>query len=144
MSDAAPTMLLSGFARYARAMRFAVVGLAATLAYAIIASVFHAALPFPAAVSSGLAYAICAVGSYLGHRYFTFSAVIQKPYGGQAFILLSLMGHGLSILVPAVLSDYLGFATALSTIVTCTLIPLSSALLTSQLVFGVPLVGNKA
>jgi putative flippase GtrA len=130
--------------RFARAMRFAAVGLAATLAYAVIATVFHAALPFPAAVSSGLAYAICAIGSYLGHRYFTFSTVSQKPYGGQAFVLLSLTGHGLSVLVPAALSDYWGFATIVSTVVTCTVIPLSSALLTSRLVFGVPLVASKS
>jgi putative flippase GtrA len=129
--------------RFARAMRFAVVGLAATLAYAFIATAFHAILPFPAAVSSGLAYVVCAIGSYLGHRFFTFRTVAQKPDGGQAFILLSLTGHGLSVLVPAVLSDYLGFATIVSTAVTCTVIPLSSALLTSRLVFGVPLVASK-
>jgi putative flippase GtrA len=143
MNDTASSKPSSGFSRYARAVRFAVVGLAATFAYAILATVFHGAFPFPAAVSSGLAYAVCAVGSYLGHRYFTFSTVSQKPRGAQAFTLLSLTGHGLSVLVPAVLSDYLGFATMVSTVVTCTVIPLSSALLTARLVFGVPLVASK-
>lgn len=144
MSDGVRQPQAASLTRYARALRFAVVGVAATLAYALLATLFHAVLPFPAALSSGLAYLVCSLGSYIGHRFFTFSAVQERPRGGQMFFLLSLVGHGLSFVIPAMISDFLGFATWVSTLATCTVIPLCSALLTSRLVFGVPLLPAKS
>jgi putative flippase GtrA len=122
-----------------RLKRFLSVGLAATLAYAILATIAHHSLPFPAAVSSGLAYAACALGSWFGHRLFTFHDV--PPLRGRPLIYfaISASGYALSILIPAVLSDMNGLPTSISTLATCTVIPCVSAILTSRLVFGVSL-----
>jgi putative flippase GtrA len=122
-----------------RLKRFISVGLAATIAYALLATVAHHSLPFKAAVSSGLAYALCALGSWFGHRLFTFQDVQPRRGRPLIFFAISASGYGLSIIIPAVLSDINGLHTGISTLVTCMIIPFVSAILTSRLVFGVSL-----
>jgi putative flippase GtrA len=122
-----------------RLKRFISVGLVATLAYAILATLAHSYLPFSAGVSSGLAYAVCALGSWFGHRLITFQDVQPHKAGPLVFFAISASGHALSVIIPTVLSDTYGLSTSLSTLMTCTVIPLVSAILTSRLVYGVSL-----
>ena len=122
-----------------RLKRFISVGVVATVTYAILATIAHHSLPFTAAVSSGLAYASCAVGSWFGHRFFTFQDVQPNRRQPLVFFAISASGYSLSFIIPAVLSDMNGLHTSISTLVTCVIIPLVSAILTSRLVFGVSL-----
>ena len=124
--------------------RFISVGLAATAAYAILATLSHHYLPFAAAISSGLAYGVCALGSWFGHRFITFHDVQPKQAAPLVFFAISASGHASSILIPAVLSDMNGLHTGISTLVTCTVIPLVSAVLTSRLVFGASLFAKQS
>jgi putative flippase GtrA len=128
--------------RHARLFRFASVGACATLAYIGLASAFHALLPLSAAISSGLAYSICAIGSYFGHRYFTFRSNQNQQHNAKTFFLLTFSGYILSMIIPAIVSDWLGWSRLLSTMLTSIIIPVCSAFLTSRLAFGVSLVSR--
>jgi putative flippase GtrA len=119
---------------------FALVGLASTLAYAVLFGVFHQTLPLSAAVCSVVAYSLCAVGSYLGHRHLSFRSDRAHQVALPRFLMVSLFGNLLAFLIAAVLTDYYGYPVTVSTVVICIVIPLCSCVLNSRYVFGAPLL----
>ncbi len=119
---------------------FAAVGLASTLAYALLFNLAHAHLPVPAALSSVLAYSLCAVGSYLGHRHLSFRSDRAHALALPRFVLVSLAGNAAAFLIAAVLTDWLGYPVIATTIVICVAIPLGSLVLNAGYVFGASLV----
>ncbi|MGL4636486.1 MAG: GtrA family protein [Beijerinckiaceae bacterium] len=119
---------------------FALVGIASTLSYALLFNTFHKWLPLSAAVCSLLAYSVCAIGSYLGHRHLSFRSSRSHQIALPRFILVSLMGNLLAFLIAAVLTDFYGFQVLVSTVVICIVIPVCSCILNSNYVFGAKLL----
>jgi putative flippase GtrA len=119
---------------------FAVVGLASTLAYALLFNVLHAHLPVPAALSSVLAYSLCAVGSYLGHRHLSFRSARAHALALPRFVLVSFAANAAAFLIAAVLTDWQGYPVIVTTAVICVVIPLGSLVLNAGYVFGANLL----
>ena len=91
-----------------RLVRFGLVGVAATLAYTVLASLFTLGLGWRPVVASVVAYLICTVFSYLSHRRFTFRS--SRPVGEEVhrFAGLSVVGWAVAILSPWLLTDQWG------------------------------------
>jgi putative flippase GtrA len=119
-----------------RVMRFLLVGGTATLSYALLVTLANLWLPLPAGLNSLLAYGLSMPVSYAGHRLFTFNSARAHGQTAPRFMLTSAVGYGLAFLIPAVMTDALGWSSHLATLVSCTAIPLVNFVLLSVFVFG--------
>jgi putative flippase GtrA len=137
------TFVFTALRRLRNISVFALVGLASTLAYALLFNLLHAHLPVPAAASSVLAYSLCAIGSYLGHRHLSFRSDRAHSLALPRFVLVSLAGNAAAFLIAAVLTDWLGYPVIVTTAAVCVAIPLGSLVLNAGYVFGVSLVASE-
>lgn len=119
-----------------RLVRFLVTGVGATLLYAFLAEVFSAALPMNPALGSVLAYALAAIFSYAGHKYFTFASGGAHRFEVPRFLILTLVGLAISFALPAVLSGWLGLPMRIPVGLTCILVPLVNYIVLRHWVFG--------
>jgi putative flippase GtrA len=120
----------------ARLGRFTLVGLAAMAAYAVLVTAFGAFGLTPAWLASGAAYAVAAVWSYIGHRRFSFRSDAAHRVAGPRFAVVTAVGQGLAILIPAVISDIAGHPAYLATLAVCIVCPGVSYALNSAFVFA--------
>ncbi|MER8499629.1 GtrA family protein [Mesorhizobium sp. M0208] len=128
----------SGFRLAKRPARFLIIGLGATLLYALLAAVFSMgdAVSMRPASASVLAYAIAAVFSYAGHKYFTFVSSGAHRFEAPRFFVLTLLGLAVSFLLPAVLSGILGLQAQIPIVLTCLVIPLVNYVMLRHWVFA--------
>lgn len=113
--------------------RFAVVGIAATLIYALAAICFSWVLP--PAQASVLAYTVAAVFSYCGHKYLTFASSGAHQLEAPRFILLTLTGIAISWSIPWIAVDGLGLPAIASVALVCLIIPGFNYLVLDRWVF---------
>ena len=108
-----------------RPARFLIIGLGATLLYAMFSALFSTGEPalMRPALGSVLSYVIAAVFSYAGHRYFTFASNGAHRFEAPRFVVLTLVGLAVSFVLPAVLSEVLGLRPQIPIVLTCILIP---------------------
>ncbi|TPJ74363.1 GtrA family protein [Mesorhizobium sp. B2-7-1] len=132
MSAAAVSDLLAS----RRLLRFLATGIGATLLYALLAAAFSAATPMKPALGSVLAYALAAIFSYAGHKYFTFVSSGAHRFEAPRFAVLTLIGLATSFALPAALSDGLGLPAQIPIALTCLLVPLVNFVVLRHWVFG--------
>ncbi len=122
------------------ASRVALIGIAATLLYFVLflgadRLLSARARGWPAWPLSFGAYAIAALFSYLGHRFVSFGSTRPHALALARFVPVTLAGLLVSIVLPGVVSDWLGGPRWLSAALTCLLVPAMNAVLLSWLVF---------
>ena len=122
----------------ARMLRFALVGVAATLLYAVIAFALAYVSMLPAAVTSLIAYCTAGVLSYFGHRLFTFKAGGGHARPAARFVGINLLGYAVAAVIPWVLSDRLGYPAAIGIVLVCIVIPAMNYVLFNLFVFREP------
>ncbi|WP_051333947.1 GtrA family protein [Mesorhizobium sp. WSM3224] len=134
MSAAAVSELRAG----GRPGRFLVIGIGATLIYALLAASFSAAaaMPLNPAMGSVLAYGLAAVFSYAGHKYFTFVSRGAHRFEVPRFAVLTLAGLATSFALPAVLSQWLGLPVQVPIALTSLLVPLVNYVVLRHWVFA--------
>jgi putative flippase GtrA len=116
----------------AELIRFGLVGGSATLAYLIIAILLDWLLSIDAVYVSFCAYSLAAVISFFGHRYFTFSR--KGRAAGQAirFVVSTLIGFSVAVLIPVIFHM---FAPLVTYVMVAVLVPIMSFLLLKFFVF---------
>lgn len=121
-----------------RPFRFVLVGLAATLCYAVLAWTSTTRLGLPPPVASLASYAAAAVLSYLGHRHLTFRS--RRPHGEAVprFAGISVAGYGVAFLAPWLLTDRIGAHPGIAIAVTCAVVPVLTYVGLGRLVFRNP------
>lgn len=122
--------------RMRRLASFSLVGAAATLGYALLALAGTALFNAPAALVSGFAYALASILSYCGHRGLTFRSNRAHGVAIPRFMQVTLLGHLVSIALPALLSDGLGLPSILPVALTCVAVPLLNFIILPRYVFG--------
>ncbi len=130
--------MMPGGGLYRRLSRFALIGIASTLIYAICAFLLSA-LPgsaLPAAPASVVAYIIAAFFSYAGHKYVTFVSSGSHGFEAPRFILLTALGLGFSWLLPLILVNGLGTRPVLSIAVICVVVPAFNYFVLDRWVFA--------
>jgi putative flippase GtrA len=117
-----------------RLTTFASVGAAATIGYAIIAGglVFFAVKPLYASL---IAYGICASGSYLGHKRFTFGSPESHAIEAPRFFAATLIGLAVAVGMPILYARFFGPSPWFAILATCVLVPILSYLLSQRFVF---------
>jgi putative flippase GtrA len=119
-----------------RVLRFTVVGLGAMAAYAVLVTLFSTLGLQPHWLASGLAYAIAAIWSYIGHRRFSFRSDAPHAVAGPRFAVVTLTGQALAIAIPAVVADFAGYPTHVATLAVCLICPAVSFVLNNSFVFA--------
>jgi putative flippase GtrA len=120
------------------AVRFGVVGIAATITYAALAWIATVWLALPAGPSSLAAYGAGSLVSYFGHRAVTFRSERPHREALPRFLGVTVVGYAVSLLIPLLLTDVLGLHPGISIAATCVAIPVLSYLGLSRLVFANP------
>jgi putative flippase GtrA len=119
-----------------RLLRFTAVGLAAMAVYAGLVAALTLAGVSPAWLASGIAYALAAVWSYVGHRRFSFRSTASHAVAGPRFIVVTATGQGLAVLLPALITDIGGLPHLWSTLAVCVVCPAASFILNTRFVFA--------
>lgn len=120
-----------------RLAAFGAVGAAATIGYAAIAETL-AYLGVKALWASLIAYAICACGSYLGHKRFTFASAAPHTRAAPRFFVASLAGLLVAIGAPVLFAEFFGPSPYFAILVTCILAPILSFIAAQSFVFRAP------
>jgi putative flippase GtrA len=118
-----------------RLLRFTAVGLAAMAAYAAAVTALSALGLRPQWLASGVAYAIAAIWSYIGHRRISFRSDLPHAVAGPRFVVVTLTGQALAIALPALITDFSGYPGHVATLAVCIVCPAVSFLLNSSFVF---------
>lgn len=114
--------------------RFALIGVGATLLYAVLALLMSDALPpVPASLA---AYAVATAFSYLGHKFVTFVSEGAHRTEMPRFLVLTLAGFGIATALPAVLTSMLGWPPAIAVLLTCVLVPAVNFFVLDRWVFA--------
>ncbi|WP_254016374.1 GtrA family protein [Mesorhizobium escarrei] len=121
-----------------RLLKFASVGLAATVLYALCACLFTSAgsrylSPATASVS---AYAVAAIFSYLGHKFFTFMSAGSHQFEAPRFAVLTGFGLAAAYLLPMLLVGQFGLPVAIPILLTCILIPVVNFVVLERWIFS--------
>jgi putative flippase GtrA len=119
-----------------RLVRFTFVGLGAMAAYAVVVTLLALAGVRPQWLASGLAYAIAAIWSYVGHRRFSFRSDAPHAVAGPRFIIVTLTGQALAIAIPALVTDIGGRPAHVATLAVCIVCPAVSFILNGSFVFA--------
>lgn len=122
-----------------RLSRFAAIGAAATLIYAVAAFCLSGGLGItilPAAPASLAAYFIAAIFSYWGHKYVTFLSGGAHVFEAPRFLALTALGLGFAWLLPTILVDGAGLPPAVPIAVTCILVPIVNYVVLDRWVFA--------
>jgi putative flippase GtrA len=122
------------------ASRFALIGILATLLYFVLflgadRLLSARARGWPAWPLSLGAYSVAALFSYVGHRVVSFGSTRSHALALARFVPVTIAGLLVSIVLPGVVSDWLGGPRWLAAALTCLLVPAMNALLLSWLVF---------
>ena len=120
-------------ARLAELVRFGIVGASATLAYLIIAIALDWLLPLASVYISFLAYALAAMISFFGHRLFTFSQVSRHRGQVMKFIVSTIIGFIIAILIPVIFHR---FAPNVTYLMVALIVPIMSFLMLKFFVFS--------
>lgn len=95
-------------------------------------------------LASFAAYLTAALFSYAGHKYFTFVSEGAHLFEAPRFILLTLVGLAVSLLLPALLSGLLGLPAQVPIVATCILIPLVNYVVLRHWVFAGAHTGTRS
>ena len=114
--------------------RFALVGVGATLLYALLALLFEE--PLGPVAASVTAYAICAVVSYCGHKFLTFTSSGAHRVELPRFLALTAAGFAVATALPVLVTGVLGWPAILSVAATCILIPAVNLVALDRWVFA--------
>lgn len=114
---------------------FGVVGLAATLCYAVLAIVFERGAGLAPVAASFAAYGCASLISYGGHRRLTFASSRPHAEAVPRFALLTLLGVAVALAAPQILTVRLGLPSLIAVAATCIAVPLLSYLGLDRLVF---------
>ena len=123
---------------YHRISRFALIGIGSTLIYAVCAfflSRGQGAGPLPATLASVAAYAIAALFSYTGHKYFTFMSGGNHAMELPRFLLLTASGLIVAIVLPGLLTQMLGIPVSIPILLTCIAVPVVNYIVLGRWVF---------
>lgn len=118
-----------------RLSRFAAIGLAATLLYALVALTFGH-LGLPATVASVAAYLLASIVSYAGHKYVTFLSGGRHVSELPRFLALSAAGLAVVSILPALLTGVLGLPAAVPIMLACVVIPAVNYIVLGRWVFA--------
>lgn len=121
-----------------RTFWWAVVGTAATLSYASLTWLLAKGVGLPAGPASIVGYALSACVSYVGHRQFTFRSSRRHREALSPFLVVSMLGYALALLIPATVTDLLGAPIEASIVVTCVTVPALTYVGLSRFVFWRP------
>ncbi|RWM16024.1 MAG: GtrA family protein [Mesorhizobium sp.] len=118
--------------------RFGLVGIAATMLYAVLAIglVESKWIGFSPVQASLAAYAAAAVFSYLAHKSVTFMSSGSHRSEAARFLLLTATGFAVAYAAPALLTAKLGLPPIVTILVTCLLIPAVNLLMLDRWVFA--------
>lgn len=128
-------MAFDGWGELARIIRFGVVGLGATAAYAATAWSLTVMGRWPAVAASLSGWTVSTLLSYLGHRILTFRSAGRADQEVPRFAALAVGSLVLVLALPAVLTDGLGFDPAVAVGLACVIIPAASYAVMARLVF---------
>lgn len=73
-------------------LRFLLVGGALALVYALVAALATSQLPWPKAVSAGVAWIACIPLGFWCHRHFTFTGSARRPFAIGLYALTQVLG----------------------------------------------------
>jgi putative flippase GtrA len=118
--------------------RFGLVGIAATILYAVLAVVLvkWERIGLTPVQASLAAYAAAAVFSYLAHKSLTFMSSGSHRSEAPRFLLLTATGLAIAYAAPALLTVKLGLPPMIAILVTCLLIPAANLLTLDRWVFA--------
>ncbi|WP_292534033.1 GtrA family protein [Mesorhizobium sp.] len=121
-----------------RLIKFALVGIAATVLYALCACLFSSAGSryLSPATASVAAYAVAAIFSYLGHKFFTFMSAGSHQFEAPRFAALTGSGLAAAYLLPLLLVGQLGLPVAIPILLTCILIPVVNFVVLERWIFS--------
>jgi putative flippase GtrA len=122
---------------FRRLSRFALIGIASTVIYAVSAFLLSS-LPgatLPAALASFAAYAMAALFSYTGHKYFTFTSGGSHAMELPRFLLLTASGLIVAIVLPELLTQMLGIPALVPILLTCIAVPIINYVVLGRWVF---------
>lgn len=99
---------------------FVCIGGATTLSYAALAWLLTVPLGWWPAAASAFAYALCSLGSFAGHKIFTFKS--RAPVQGEIsrYGATTALGYGLAIVLPLVMTQWLGLDPRIAIVLVCT------------------------
>lgn len=117
-----------------RLSRFAAIGAAATLLYAVLALAFTR-LGMAATAASVFAFLLAAVFSYAGHKYVTFVSGGRHAFELPRFLAVSAAGLAVVSAMPAVLTGMLGLPAAVPILAACIVIPAVNYVVLGRWVF---------
>ncbi|WP_040577624.1 GtrA family protein [Methylopila sp. M107] len=123
--------------------RFALVGIAATALYAVLAWLLVAFAGAAPLVASVVAYAGASCWSYLAHRSITFRSGRAHAAAVPRFALTTLCGMALASGL-TILGERLGLRYEFAIAATCVAVPVFSFLVLDRIVFARPAVGGGA
>jgi putative flippase GtrA len=117
-----------------RLATFATVGAAATIGYAAIAESL-AFVGLRPVLASLIAYAICACGSYLGHKRFTFVSAGLHSVEAPRFFIATIAGLVVALATPLLFAQFFGPSPYFAILATCLLVPVISFIISARFVF---------
>lgn len=117
----------------ARLQRFAAAGLAATLLYACLATLFDLA-GLGATPASSLAYVLSACFSYAAQRL-AFASQRRHGQAAPRFAAMAALGLAVASLLP-MLASALGLPAVIGVAMVCVVVPAMNFVLLDRLVFG--------
>jgi putative flippase GtrA len=126
------------FSSSRRISRFALVGIGSTLIYALCAfflSRGQGSAILPATSASVAAYAIAALFSYTGHKYFTFVSSGDHAMELPRFLLLTASGLAVAFVLPGLLTQMLGIPASIPILLTCVAVPVVNYVVLRRWVF---------
>lgn len=115
-------------------LRFGTVGIAATLLYIVLSSIFIFADIAPV-IASAASYIICMFASYLGHRFLTFRSTHAPSKEFGKFVVVTLAGLLTSTCVMAA-TICLGFDASLGVLAVVVSIPIVNFVIFKVWVFN--------
>lgn len=130
-----PDQSIAGALAVWRVVRFALVGIGATVLYALLALAFESRLAMSPVAASVLAYAVAAIFSYCGHKFVTFMSDGAHRQELPRFVLLTVTGFGVASALPYLFANLLGQPSWVPVLLTCVLIPMVNLIVLDRWVF---------
>ncbi len=118
-----------------RLLRFGLVGIVATVLYAVFAWLFTVPAGLPAVVASILAYCLGALFSYSAHRRITFRSDRPVMQEVPRFAGVSLIGWIVAILSPLILTNGWGLPPVVAIVFASVAVPVLSFIGLERFVF---------
>lgn len=87
-------------------------------------------------MASLVAYAVAAIFSYLGHKFFTFMSAGSHRFEAPRFAVLTGCGLAVAYLLPALLVGQFGLPVSVPILLTCILIPVVNFVVLDRWIFS--------